>query len=153
MILKCLFFVNDKVSVYRQKENKLIPIKYKGDIFYNGDIQDILEWFEEKIGYIENESEFDICVIKNEEQEFDACFEDYTFVDKSSWSLSEIENFIENKNLKLVLNINNEYVDIINLPSKEVAITKESSMIEESLDDDGILAKYYRQKTLEITKK
>lgn len=182
MVLKCLFFISDDISVYRQKGNELIPIKFKGDILYKGDISEIMNWFEDKSGYIENETKFDICILKKQNIDIELDFSKYNFVEETSWNETNIAKFMIQKSAKSKIKYEDKYFEVINnekvvkgqsfvnfvlslyphneeflvdnIEGKiEVNTNKKLELFEEDVEkEESILARYYRQKNLEISK-
>lgn len=186
MVLKCLFLISDDISVYKQKGNELIPIKFKGDIFYKGDISEFMDWFEDKSGYIDGETKFDICVLKKQDNDIELDFFKYNLVEKTSWNQSEVSKFLMQKISKSNIKYRDKYFKVINnnkvikgqnfvdfelslypdddeflidkltdnrYEKVEVYTNSNSKLVEYNIEkEESILSKYYRQKTLEISK-
>lgn len=99
MTYKCVFYIDDEINIYHYINDEFVPLKYKGEISYSGDKEQLFSWFEEKIGYISEESKLDLCVLSCKEFDFD--YESYNFTKENSWTGIEVKKFLFNiKNIK-----------------------------------------------------
>lgn len=113
MIYKCIFYIGDEINVYQYVDNKFVCLKYKGENSYFGNKEDLFSWFEEKIGYIFGQSLLDLCILSDREFSFE--FNNYNFVDKSSWTSNEIKRFLFDVKYieRAILKFNDEEFSII----------------------------------------
>lgn len=165
MVYKCIFYINNEINVYQNVNNDFICLRYNGKNHYSGDIKDLFSWFLEKIGYVNEKTKLDLCVLSKEE--FDLDYENYNFCDKSSWTGSEIREFL--------FDIKNIETAIVKLNGERFLVSKNNTVTENRVDLDikfypsnesinlleekavqnkkqSLLAKYYREKTEKIKK-
>ena len=161
---------DDTIKTLYYRENKIELIKFKGDDFYKFD-NDFMNWWEEVSSYISGVTNVDVCVLSKEGTDIDidkflGNIKKYDSVSKSSWKKKEVEDivgeYLKGRNIKIKhyknkVIVKNSLVlgkiDSWNLyiyPEKDLFYNQVKTNAENKILEEGMIAKYYRDKTNRI---
>lgn len=167
MIFKYLFWVEENnIKTYHHRDNEFEVVKYKGDDIYKGDINLFWNWWENKSSYIKEFDTIDFCFLNLDGKNYNLSFnsDNYIIEKNTTWDENQVRQFINlytNISIdKLVdpslknIEIDEESIIISLFPSENIIsenIKKEDTEpIDYTSIEEGIIAKYYRSKTMEI---
>ena len=167
MICKYLFLIEkENIRTYNYRDNEFDIVKYKGDNLYRGEIELFWNWWESKSSYIKEFDTIDFCFINvnSEVYNLDFNMDYYSIEEYTSWNEDIVRKFIRiHTNLsetQLVdancenITLNEKSIIIELFPRKCIINSVKNKMTQAEIDsissEESIIAKYYRNKTMEI---
>ncbi|WP_042462059.1 hypothetical protein [Neobacillus dielmonensis] len=161
---KYLFFIQqEKIKTYQFRDHQFELVPYKGDDYYTfSEDMPFWQWWKKTASFFEETDTVDFCFLHDPEDY--AFTEEFPVSEINSWTIEEVENFLNQHSKYTVLRdktwkkklvsaasmdeglSNNVYATFYPEQLTESQLPEEKENLEERTEQ-GILASYYKEKT------
>ncbi|EAK0951999.1 hypothetical protein KJQ73_02815 [Campylobacter lari] len=146
-MIRNLFLIdNEKIAVFRYRNENIEPIKKEGEVFFTID-EDFWVWWEKTVEYIKND-ELDLCFVWNKKN--DLIFNHSFFVENledTIWNISIAKKILDQymPNSKLI-NKQETHTQNSFYTNASLQIIKDTNINDTTLKQESRSQKYFRQK-------